>query len=51
MRCCIAPMWCDDKRGRACTLASAEGDAGEVVRGEAIAGAAEGLDDIGVADG
>ena len=32
-------------------LASAEGDAGEVVMGEAIAGAADGHDDIGVTDG
>lgn len=36
---------------RGCTLASAKGDAGEVARGEAIAIAAEGLDDIGLADG
>ena len=34
-----------------CALASAEGDAGEVVRGEAIAKAADGFDDMGVADG
>ena len=33
------------------SLASAEGDAGEVVWGEAIAGAADGFDDVGVADG
>ena len=33
------------------SLASAEGDAGEVVWGDAIAGAADGFDDIGVADG
>lgn len=32
-------------------LDSAEGDAGEVVMGEAIAGAADGHDDIGVTDG
>ena len=51
MRCCIAPMWCDDKQGRACALASAEGDVGEVVWGEAVAGAADGHDDIGVTDG
>ena len=31
--------------------ASAEGGAGEVVWGEMIAGAADGFDDIGVADG
>ncbi len=32
-------------------LASAEGDAGEVVMGKAITGAADGHDDIGVTDG
>ncbi len=37
-------MWCDDEQGRACSLASAEGGAGEVVWGEVIAGAADGFD-------